>query len=110
MVYTIFGSPTRHPIQDKKTAFDRKKGILKITAERKEEVNGKHCLQQAVWQDGGITFVGKFLLFLPLVARRKMCESRHLAKPLGRYMLCGGQCSGIRQQEKMNNKTKDKLK
>ena len=27
---------------------------MKITAERKESVNGKHCLQQAVWQDSGI--------------------------------------------------------
>jgi len=46
---------------------------LKITAERQEEVNGKHCLQQAVWQDGGTTFVGKYLLFLPRVARWEMC-------------------------------------
>ena len=64
------------------------KETLKVTTEKKEKGNGKHCLQRAVWQDGGITFVGKFLLLLPLIARRKMCESRHLAKPLGRWVQC----------------------
>jgi len=32
----------------------RENEILKVTAERKKDVNGKHCLQQAVWQDSGI--------------------------------------------------------
>jgi HSP20 family molecular chaperone IbpA len=41
MANAIFGSPTRHPIQDKKTVLT-KNGILKITAEKKENVNGKH--------------------------------------------------------------------
>jgi hypothetical protein len=33
-------------------------------AKKKEKVNGKHCLQQAVWRNGGCTYVGQFLLFL----------------------------------------------
>jgi len=28
---------------------------LRVTAERKEKGNGKHCLQQAVWRNGGST-------------------------------------------------------
>jgi len=43
----------------KKMSYIDKKGILKITAERKEDVNGKHCLQQAYWLNVGIISRGQ---------------------------------------------------
>jgi hypothetical protein len=62
--------------------------ILTITAEKKENVNGKHCMQRAYCQNCGTTVVGKFLLLLPLVARRKMCVSRNFGNMLGRCVQC----------------------
>ena len=36
--------------------IDKKgKGIWKVPAEKKREVNGNHSAQQAYWQDGGTT-------------------------------------------------------
>ena len=38
----------------------------------------RHCLQQAVCQNCGITFVGKYLLISPQVARREVLRKPQL--------------------------------
>jgi hypothetical protein len=41
--------------------------------------------QRAVLRDSGITFVGKFYYFCPLIARRKVRESRNYGNMPTRY-------------------------
>ena len=55
----------------------------------KEGVSGKHCLQHAVLRDGGTPPADNFVRICTLPSRRSICGSRHLAKPLGRYLSCG---------------------
>ena len=66
--------PTRHHIQDKKVALT-KNGILKITAEKKEEVNGKPSVQRAVLRDGGSNSADNFVQICTLLPRRKFSEA-----------------------------------
>jgi len=50
------------------------------------------CLQRAVLRDGGSNPADNFVRNWTLLPRSKCSVSRHLAKPLGRYLQAGRKC------------------
>ena len=62
------------PCSERMKHIDKQKDISKIVI-KKEAVNGKHCLQRAVWRNGGISPAATAVRTWKLLPRKNVSEA-----------------------------------